>query len=361
MKRAPIASVRLAVLGIGKMGSSMALRLRESGHDIAVWNRSASKAHAVAAEHMGMAGQCSFSDTARGCVSSLTHEGSVVLLVLSDTAATLEVIDQVRDELHGRTVVNFSSGNPDDGRLLAAVLAAPEIGVKAYVDGAYCGPPTKARQGTGVLFLSCSDPAAIESLRPVLSALGEVVVTGGVGTSRAIDYAVVDLALACQTSFLSNVDMLEREGVDWAQFSQHMAKRLATVPAAVELMHSRLADRTDAAYHTQQVATLQTVHSFWSSRLPYFEAHGIPSDFARHMASLCERAAGGGDCGGGAHWQADVSRLQEIMRRSCGDHAPRGSTARTRGGFTSVGSRGLQRSTGPLLGGKRLLERRLRG
>ena len=161
MKRALVTSPRLAVLGLGKMGSSMALRLRESGHDIAVWNRSVSKAHAVAAEHMGMAGQCSVSGTARGCVSSLAHEGSAVLLVLSDTATTLDVIDQVRDELHGRTVVNLTSGNPDDGRLIAAVLAAPELGVRAYVDGAYCGPPTKARQGAG---------APVLLLEPVVSA-----------------------------------------------------------------------------------------------------------------------------------------------------------------------------------------------
>lgn len=48
---------------------------------------------------------------------------------------------------------------------------------------------------------------------------------GKVGASRAIDYAVVDLALVCYTSFLSNVEMLEREGVDRAQL---YARRLGS-------------------------------------------------------------------------------------------------------------------------------------
>ena len=147
-----------------------------------------------------------------------------MLLSLANTAAALDVIGGMTDQLRGRTVVNLTSGNPDEGRWIAAALAAPHLGVRAYIDGAYCGPPSKARSGCGVLFLSCDTPDDVERLLPTLSLLGEAVACGRVGSSRAIDYAVVDLALVCFNSFLSNAEMLEREGVNRAQLYEHMGK-----------------------------------------------------------------------------------------------------------------------------------------
>jgi 3-hydroxyisobutyrate dehydrogenase len=38
---------RLGFIGLGLMGLPMALRLREAGHSLCVWNRSAAKAEAV--------------------------------------------------------------------------------------------------------------------------------------------------------------------------------------------------------------------------------------------------------------------------------------------------------------------------
>lgn len=294
----------LVVLGLGKMGTAMALRLRDGGKSLSVWNRTASKAALLQGDG------CSAAESARDAVRQSAPD-SAVLIVMSNTAACLEVINEVKDELRGRTVVNMTSGSPDDGRQIASELAGPHLRVRAYLDGAYCGPPAKARAGAGTLFVSSSQIDEVERLRPTLSMLGEVAMCGPVGASRAIDYAVVDLALVCYASFLSNVEMLEREGVDRAQLYEQMGKRLATVPGAVQVLHNRLADRSDAAYHASPIVTQETLHDFWSSRLAYFDAHSIPADFPRYMASLSERAAGGPH---GAHWATDVTRMQELMR-----------------------------------------------
>jgi 3-hydroxyisobutyrate dehydrogenase len=40
--------MKIAVVGLGAMGSRMAARLLEAGHDLFVWNRDASKTEAVA-------------------------------------------------------------------------------------------------------------------------------------------------------------------------------------------------------------------------------------------------------------------------------------------------------------------------
>ena len=92
--RAPQASTlcmapQVALLGMGKMGGAMALRLREQGHAVTVWNRSRAKADAVKAE--ALPGECTVSETAAEAVAS-TAPGAMILLILSDTAACLELV-----------------------------------------------------------------------------------------------------------------------------------------------------------------------------------------------------------------------------------------------------------------------------
>jgi 3-hydroxyisobutyrate dehydrogenase-like beta-hydroxyacid dehydrogenase len=241
----------IALLGLGKMGYAMALRLREHGHAVSVWNRSPAKALELQA--LSLPGACVVSETAAAAVSA-TAADSAVLLVLSDAAACMETIHSLGDAVRGRTIVNLTSGSPDDGRQVASALAAPALGVRAYVDGAYCGPPAKVRQGAGVLFVSSSNAAEVSRLAPALGLLGEVAFAGPVGASRALDYAVVDLVLVAYNSLFANVEMLQRERVTPAQLHEHVAKRLATLPAALEALHGRCsAERSDAAYTTQQV------------------------------------------------------------------------------------------------------------
>ena len=232
----------IAMLGMGKMGSAMAQRLREHGHGISIWSRSRCKAEAVKA--LALPGRCVHAQTAISALE-LAASDATVILVLSDAAACLDMISTTSSHLHGKTVLNLTSGSPDDARRVAA--AVEPHGIRAYIDGAYCGPPAKVREGAGVVFLSSEARTEVERLTPMLSALGEVAFAGGLGKSRALDIAVVDLALSCYTSLMANMDMLEREGVCHAQLHEHIAKRLAAVPDAIEEMHEHTTAGDDAS------------------------------------------------------------------------------------------------------------------
>eukprot|EP01062_Namystynia_karyoxenos_P047702 TRINITY_DN360_c0_g1_i15.p2 TRINITY_DN360_c0_g1~~TRINITY_DN360_c0_g1_i15.p2 ORF type:complete len:342 (+),score=121.55 TRINITY_DN360_c0_g1_i15:82-1026(+) len=304
------AAPRVCLLGLGKMGGGMARRLREQGHPLAVWNRTRAKADELCAEQAPA--PCITADTAAAAVAATAPDG-LVILVLSDTASVLSI---VRDPafaatLSGRTIVNLTSGSPDDGRECARAVAAASGGGARYIDGAYCGPPAKARAGAGQVFVSSDGEGPVDAWRDTLSALGAVAFCGKVGTSRAIDYAVVDLAFVNLLAFMSNAEMLQREGVDMQQFFAEAAKRAATIPAMLEMYHKRMASRDEADYAAAPTATLGTWHAFWGSRLPYFDANGMPGQLPRFAMGLLE-AAGGGP--GGAHQGADASRLQETVR-----------------------------------------------
>ena len=45
--------------------------------------------------------------------------------------------------------MNLASGNPDDGRRIENVVRDVSDGKARYIDGAYCGAPSKAREGKG--------------------------------------------------------------------------------------------------------------------------------------------------------------------------------------------------------------------
>ena len=102
--------------------------------------------------------------------------------------------------------------------------------------------------------------------------------------------------------------MLEQEGVD-QPVREHAAKRLATVAPALGLLHAReAAQRSDDEYKAKPIVTLQRLRGWWSGRLPYLEARGIPTEWPRFMAGLAERASEVGN------ETADVTRHLEVMR-----------------------------------------------
>lgn len=290
----------------------MARRLRDSNVSVSVWNRSLAKASELAAE---AAPSPCFAAVAPAAAVDASEPRAPVLCVLTDTAAVIALLrsEGFGASLRGRTFVNLASGSPDEGRDIAKVHAEV-VGAaagSAFIDGAYCGPPKKARQGAGQLFLSSDNADAVKQARSVLDSLGSVTFAGGIGASRAMDYAVVDLFFVNLLSFMSNKEALEREGVDIKQLVGEMKKRLDTVPAMFEAYDARMAQRTEESYNSNITVTLATSRSYWASRLEYMQARGIPTHLTDLMVSLLDEASGGRD---GPHKNSDLTRLQEVVR-----------------------------------------------
>ncbi|KAJ1459755.1 hypothetical protein M885DRAFT_510989 [Pelagophyceae sp. CCMP2097] len=303
---------RVAILGMGKMGAAMACRLASLGHSIVVWNRSPAAPLQVVQDAAGMNGKIVVAQTPHDALQLAGRE-ALALFILSDTAA-VEGVLRCEDgagtfaalaKSRGVTVCNITSGSPDEGRAVAAVVRC-----ETYVDGSYCGPPARARNGTGQLFLSsAAGPAKVEAFRDVFDALGEATFCGdSVGAARALDYAVVDLAFVSYLSYCANAAMLDREGVPAALVAKSAARRLAYVPAALELAAQRMETRD--SYHTAPTATLSTWRNFWDSRRAYFVRCGMPSQLLDFAVGLLDQA-GASDPNLGS---ADVTRLQEIVR-----------------------------------------------
>jgi 6-phosphogluconate dehydrogenase (decarboxylating) len=113
----------VSVLGTGMLGTALARALLQAGHRVTIWNRTASKVDALVAS---------------GATRALTPAEAVaaspiVIASVSTYDDVHAVVDPEVDHLAGRTLVNLSSGTPEQARTLSAWAA--ERGVR-YLDGA---------------------------------------------------------------------------------------------------------------------------------------------------------------------------------------------------------------------------------
>ena|SRR5947209_6460427 len=146
--------MRVTVLGLGTMGTALASRLLETGHDVTVWNRSPGKAGDLVSR--GARETSSLAETVDGA--------EVVITLLANDAAVRSVAlesDVVGSLSTDAVLVDMSTVSPDTSRALSA--AAP---TGRFVDAPILGGPEPFRAGKAKLLLG-GERELIERLNPL--------------------------------------------------------------------------------------------------------------------------------------------------------------------------------------------------
>jgi 3-hydroxyisobutyrate dehydrogenase-like beta-hydroxyacid dehydrogenase len=154
--------MRIAVLGMGKMGHAVARRLLEGGHELTVWNRSPGKADDLAAKGA--------TDLSGQAASGAVGGAEVVITSLGDDAAVEAVVIKggVAGALSsgdtGKTaiLVDMSTVSPQTSRQLAQAVseqrfvASPILGAPAGVESGEAfyliAGPSQLRKALAPLF-----------------------------------------------------------------------------------------------------------------------------------------------------------------------------------------------------------------
>ncbi|MFJ3721432.1 NAD(P)-dependent oxidoreductase [Streptomyces sp. NPDC090045] len=133
----------LTLLGLGDMGTALARTWLAAGHRLTVWNRTAAKAGALAAEG---------ATVAASPAEAVAANGLVVVCLLDDSSVG-SALDGV--DLTGKDLVNLTTGTPAEGRARAAW--AEERGAR-FVDGGIMATPSMigAPEAGGYVFYSGS-------------------------------------------------------------------------------------------------------------------------------------------------------------------------------------------------------------
>ncbi|MCU1492676.1 MAG: 6-phosphogluconate dehydrogenase binding protein [Acidimicrobiaceae bacterium] len=159
ISRGYAAHMRISVLGMGRMGQAIAVRLLEQGHAVAVWNRTPGKCGAVVA--LGAHEAHEIAEAADGA--------DVVVTSLSTGEA-------VREVAFGPKGLCSCAGlglYADASTISAALSAELADHFGSFVAMSIVGSPEAVRAGSAVCLVGGPD-AAVEQLGSVLSAVSTV-------------------------------------------------------------------------------------------------------------------------------------------------------------------------------------------
>jgi len=169
---------RVAFLGLGAIGAPMARHLARPEFDLAVWNRTLSKADAMATE-LGVRHVLTPAEAARECDVVIT-----CLPVSRHVEALLDGPDGLLATMRsGAVLVDCTSGGATTSRRMAARLAERGIG---FLDAPVSGGVAGAEQGALTVMVG-GDAATLERVQPVLACFGKRIVhCGAVGAGDAL-------------------------------------------------------------------------------------------------------------------------------------------------------------------------------
>ena len=196
---------KIALLGLGLMGSGMAGRLLDAGYPLTVWNRTPDKTQALADRGAKVA------QSPRQAVAGAT----VVISMLADVPVCRDVWlgrgEAILGTAPGTVLVESSTITVEWIEELDR--AANEHGCE-LVDAPVTGSKPQAAAGQ-LLFLAGGSSAALDSITPILKAMGrDVVHVGPVGSGARLKL-INNFLSGVQTAALAEaISMIERSGLD---------------------------------------------------------------------------------------------------------------------------------------------------
>lgn len=195
---------KLGFIGLGIMGSRIVKRLLAAGHQVAGYNRTPTKAEALASAGMQV------------CMSprDVAENADIIFSMVSDTAALSAITDGPDGVLAGlspgKIYVDMSTVSPGLIRDLAERVAA--TGAK-MLEAPVSGSVVAVEAGTLVAFVG-GDADVLERVRPIFDAICQKVIhVGGNGQGISIKIAI-NLSLPIQLiALFEGVLLAERSGI----------------------------------------------------------------------------------------------------------------------------------------------------
>jgi len=194
--------MKIAVLGMGLLGSGIALRLKRQGHEVIGWNRGAERAESARQRGLSLAASA----------WEAIDAAEMTLLLLSDARAILDTLFEQgeADALAGRILVQMGTIAPRESRDIADHVAAQG---GEYLEAPVLGSLPEAREGTLIL-MAGGDQDLYERSLPVFRDLSrDPRLTGAVGQGAALKLAMNQLIAGLTATFALSLGLVRREGL----------------------------------------------------------------------------------------------------------------------------------------------------
>jgi 3-hydroxyisobutyrate dehydrogenase-like beta-hydroxyacid dehydrogenase len=253
-------------IGLGIMGSRQAANLRRAGHELTVWNRTASTAEAWAAEHGA---------TVAATPAEVAQGADVVFSMVVDGPQVQEVLVPAARE--GVLFVDMSTIGPEWTHRIGRQLA--EQGAR-LVDAPVTGSSPRAEDGTLTIMVG-GEAAAFERAKPVLETMGRLIVhVGALGQGQMLKLINNALGAANAAALAEALLLASATGLSLDDFE--------AVVGAGSGSSAQLELKTAAMREHDFTTLFKTEHMLKDVRLCLEEAQaaGVPFPAAAHARDL---------------------------------------------------------------------------
>lgn len=283
--------MQVALLGTGLLGGAVAERLRKTGHDLTVYNRSSEKTQSL--RQQGIRVAVTPSEAMAGT--------EAVLLFLSDAAAIRAVLfdSSAGSALRHRSIIQMGTISPAESRSIQRQVEERD---GRYFEAPVLGSIAEALAGTLLIMVGGTTEQHAQ-FSPLLQSLGsEVRLIGPVGKAAALKLALNQLIAAEMAAFALSLRLVRQEGVAIDDFMGMLRKSALYAPMfdkKLPRLSERKYDRPN--FSVNHLLKDVTLTSDATSGLP------VATDGLRAIASLLKTAI---DRGLGS---LDYSALYEII------------------------------------------------
>ena len=199
---------RIAIIGLGVMGSVLAELLLFQNEPITVWNRTAEKSKPFV--NKGAKTVLTFSE--------VLNTNDVIIFCISDYNAIYALVEQddAINALSNKSIINLTTGIPSEAQQMSAFF---EQNNAKYLDGAILSYADQMGQKETTLILS-GNKQEFENCKIILEIFGGNIKYLGEKSSSAsaLDQAVLSYMYGALAGFFHGVMIAEKEEIDVALF-----------------------------------------------------------------------------------------------------------------------------------------------
>jgi 3-hydroxyisobutyrate dehydrogenase-like beta-hydroxyacid dehydrogenase len=210
--------MRIAIIGLGQMGTGMAERLLGAKHTITVYNRTASRADGLRAKGA----------TVAPTPAAAVRDAEVVLTMLADDAAVEQVVFGDNGIANAMSASAVHASSSTISVALATRLAASR---PRYVSAPVFGRPEAAAAGKLYVIVAGSEDA-IQTAQPVFDAIGQRTFRVGADASAAnlIKLSGNFMIAAALEAMSESFALVRKAGVDPDVFREILTTTLFNAP-----------------------------------------------------------------------------------------------------------------------------------
>lgn len=270
---------KVTVLGLGAMGAVLAHLLVQEKQEVTVWNRTAAKAEQLVKDGANYTND----------IHAAVQASPIIIICVLDYKVTYDILRDV--DLQGKTIVQLSTGTPQDAREMAAVMQSRGA---LYLDGAILATPSQMGQPSTPVFLSGTEKAFKRSEAVLKILAGTLMYMGDApGAAAAWDLAALSSMFGMMFGFFHGARIIEAEGLQVAALGNMIS---GISPVLGEMVKST-ADDIQQEHFTSPQSSLEICALSFELMMRQAAESSIAAPFPEFALGLFNkaRAAGYGD------------------------------------------------------------------